>query len=136
MPPDTFERIVAEEFPQAVPEKYRGLLSNVAFVTEDEPCENVRREHNLGADETLLGLYHGVPAIARGDFYGVGMTMPDTVTLFRGPILEEAHFLSHNIPERFEETVRKVVRDTIWHEVAHHFGYDEEQVRKKEGERG
>lgn len=135
-----FEQLVAEEFPNAVPEKFRDLIQNVAFLVEDEPSHALRREEHLAAHETLLGHYRGIPATARGDQYGVGATLPDTITLFRLPIEEEARELEHsyilqNIRMLPEETVRKVIRDTIWHEVAHHFGYDEHQVRAKEQKR-
>ena len=76
---------------------------------------------------TLLGYYHGVPATARGDNYGIGQTLTDTITLYQIPIEQAA---GHN-PER----IRQVIRDTIWHEVAHHFGFGEKAVRQKEQER-
>jgi predicted Zn-dependent protease with MMP-like domain len=76
----------------------------------------------------LLGLYHGVPQTARGDIYGIGMTLPDTITLFQIPIEEEAG----NDPER----IKQVVADTIWHEVGHYFGLDEDAVERRERERG
>jgi len=122
-----FEKIVAEEFPRAVPEKFRARLKNVAVLVEWEPSADIRREEELSADETLLGLYHGVPHTARGSEYGVGMTLPDTITLFQGPIEEEAGGDSARI--------REIVRDTIWHEVAHYFGMDEEEVRWRESKK-
>lgn len=124
---DDFEKIVAEEFPRAVPEKFRARLKNVAVLVEQEPDEGMRREEGLSKNETLLGLYRGVPNTARGSEYGVGATLPDTITLFQGPIEEEAG----NNPAR----VREVVRDTIWHEVAHYFGMDEREVRGRESKK-
>jgi predicted Zn-dependent protease with MMP-like domain len=100
------------------------------FLVEDEPSVALRKLEDLPPDVTLLGHYHGVPHTARGDYYGVGTTLPDTITLFMLPILEEAMELGGK-----EEHVRKVIRDTIWHEVAHHFGMDESAVRKREDER-
>ena len=127
---DEFETLVAEEFPGAIPEQFRNKIKNVAFLIEDMPSEALRVEEGLGPYETLLGHYRGIPHTARGDYYGMGATLPDTITLFAIPILELAHELGGT-----EVEVRKVIRDTIWHEVFHHFGADESAVRKREKER-
>lgn len=124
---DEFEQLVAEEFPLAVPEQFQHIIKNVAFLVEDEPSEDTRKSEGLGPTQTLLGLYRGTPATARGAYYGVGNTLPDTITLFQKPI-EAVAALGHT-------SVAQVVRDTIWHEVAHHFGYDERQVREREERR-
>ena len=139
---EEFEKLVEEEFPRAVREEFHHLIHNCAFLVEDEhPTDD------------LLGLYHGIPTPVRGDLYGVGPTLPDTITLYQLPIEEEAkHILRSQKgqtegktwpsgPERapdglFGEAVRKIVRATLWHDVAHHFGFDEEQVRRREDERG
>ncbi len=131
----SFETIVAEEFPRAIPEKFRPLIRNVAFLVEDEPSPEMREEEGLRDDETLLGHYRGVPATARGDLYGIGATLPDAIILYKLPIEDEAEYLSRENKASFEENVRKVVRETIWHEVAHHFGMDEDEVRRREDER-
>lgn len=134
-----FEKLIEEEFPRAVPEKFHHLLKNIAFLAEWEPSEETRREQGLEDGETLLGLYHGIPHTARGGHYGEGMTLPDTITLYQGPIEEEAHLRNTDKPElvrmSYEGRVRRVVRETIWHEVAHYFGYDEEQVQDREDRR-
>ncbi len=141
---EEFEKLIEEEFPKAVPEKFHALLKNVAFLAEWEPSAHVREQEGLGEGETLLGLYQGVPHTARGAHYGEGMTLPDTITLYQGPIEEEAeHIMQHkqhpnkleNVGVLYDECLRKVVRETIWHEVAHYMGYDEHQVRGREDER-
>ena len=124
---EAFEELVADEFPRAIPEKFRHAIENTALLIEDEPAPALRQEEHLGPHETLLGLYRGIPATARGDNYGVGSTLPDTITLFQKPI-EAAALEEH-------ADVRRVIRETIWHEVAHHFGYDERQIRGREHER-
>jgi len=111
----------------ALPERFRDRIANVAILLEDEPSRRVRRQEGLAADETLLGLYQGVPLPERGEGYGVGATMPDTVTLYRLPILDEAN------GDPVE--VARVVRETIWHEFGHYFGLDEGEVRRREQER-
>lgn len=131
-----FDALVAEGY-ERLPAWVREKIRNVALLTEDEPREDDRRLQGLGEDETLLGLYKGVPLSARGEFYGVGMTMPDTITLYRLPILDMAE--EEAGPEasdaQYLERVRAIVADTIWHEFAHHFGMDEHAVRAREHER-
>ena len=140
MTKEEFEQLVGEEFEWAIPAKFRPHIKNVAFLVDDEPSAEVRKVEGLQEDETLLGYYHGVPTPARGDWCGMGTTMPDTITLFQTPIEAEAAELEHsNILQNdrmtFEDCVRKVIRDTIWHEVAHHFGMDESEVRRREDDR-
>jgi predicted Zn-dependent protease with MMP-like domain len=140
MPREAFEKLVAEEFPNAVPEQFHSKIANVAFLVEDEPSHELREQEGLGPHETLLGFYHGTPHTVRGDWYGVGGTLPDTITLYQWPIEDEAEDLRHsnileNVRMSYEEAIRKVVRETIWHEVAHYFGMDEHEVRHREAQR-
>ena len=121
-----FEQLVAEGY-ERLPEWVRGKISNVALLVEDEPSQEDREAEGLSDDETLLGLYKGIPLSARGEMYGVGMTMPDTITLYRLPIEEAA--LEDG------KDVRDVIAETIWHEFAHHFGMDEHEVREREHKR-
>ena len=136
IPREQFEKLVAEEFPNAIPEKFRGRIKNVAFLVEDVPSAEVRQAERLSPNPTLLGYYRGIPHTARGDWYGVGNTLPDTITLYQLPIEAEAAKLTARFNLAEEEAVRKTVRDTIWHEVAHHFGMGEYEVRQREKKRG
>src|SRR3989344_407846 len=122
-----FEKLVAEGF-ERLPQWVREKIKNVALLVEDEPSEEDRKAEGLADNETLLGLYKGIPLSARGQEYGVGMTMPDTITLYQRSIEEVA--LEDG------KDIRDVVADTVWHEVAHHFGIDEGEVRHREDERG
>jgi len=121
-----FEKLAVDGY-LLIPEKFREQIRNVALLIEDEPSAEVRKREGLGEGETLLGLYHGIPATVRGASYGIGPTLPDTVTLFKVPIEEEAG----DDPEQ----VRKIVAETIWHEFAHYFGMDEEEVQNREDKR-
>jgi predicted Zn-dependent protease with MMP-like domain len=127
---EEFGRLVAEEFPKAIEEKFHGKIKNVAFLVEDEPSLSLRHEEGLGPHETLLGHYRGIPHLVRGDSYGIGATLPDTITLFRIPLEMEAMQWGGG-----EESLRRAVRETIWHEVAHYFGMDEREVRSREEKR-
>ena len=121
-----FEKLVEEGF-ERLPEWVRAKIKNVALLIEDEPSGEDRKLEDLSDDETLLGLYKGIPSSERGELYGVGATMPDTITLYQKPIEEAA--------EEDKKDVRDVVAETIWHEFAHHFGMDEGEVRKRERRR-
>lgn len=108
----------------ALPQKFRAKIVNVAILLEDEPSTEVRVREGLHDNETLLGLYHGIPLSERGDGYGIGATLPDTITLYKKPMYEEAH--------GDPDAVARVVRETVWHEFGHYFGLDEFEVRTRE----
>lgn len=127
-----FRNIVQKEW-WSLPEKFASRVENVALLVEDEPSEEVRKEEGLEGDDTLLGHYHGVPQTARGSEYGVGGTLPDTITLYRLPLMEEA-VDTRKEGESEEEAVARVIRETIWHEVGHYFGLDEEPINRREDE--
>lgn len=129
MPSEEFERLVEDGY-ERLPDWVRERIKNVAILVEDYPSKEDLYEQGIdeGSGDTLLGLYRGVPLSERGSEYGVGTTLPDSVTLFKHPIEEAAG----GDPEK----VRVIVADTVWHEVGHHFGLDEDGVRQKEEERG
>lgn len=120
-----FSQIAEEEW-ERMPERFRALVRNVALLIEDKPDEGTRKEEGLVGEETLLGIYKGVPNTVRGSEYGVGMTLPDTITLYRLPILKVA--------EEEDGDVRRVIRETLWHEVGHYFGLEEDPINRREEE--
>ncbi len=126
-----FEKLVGEGF-ERLPEWVRAKIKNVAILVEDEPSEEDRKMEGLSEDETLLGLYKGIPLSERGELYGVGMTMPDTITLYQIPIQQEADDFAMRCHLNAVEAIKQVVAETIWHEFAHHFGMDEGEVRERE----
>ncbi|KND50465.1 MAG: hypothetical protein AB202_02305 [Parcubacteria bacterium C7867-007] len=132
---ERFKVLVAEAW-EHVPEHWRAQVQNVALLVEDEPSDDVRAEEGLGPEDTLLGLYHGVPNTERGEGYGVGSVLPDTITLYRIPILEEArhHLGESDSPEVFEMIVRTVIQETLWHEIGHYFGLSEGAIDEREQE--
>ena len=105
----------------------RKKIKNAALIIEDIPSPEDRRRQRLRSNETLLGLYKGVPLSERGSGYGIGITMPDTVTIYRLTIIHAAAGDPARIP--------KIVADTVWHEFAHHFGMNESEVREREQKR-
>lgn len=138
-----FEKLVAEGY-ERLPQWVREKIKNVALLVEDEPSKEDREAEGLGEDETLLGLYKGVPLSARGQEYGVGATLPDTITLYQLPIEEaaEEELSTYEVdnPSHIDlvgryGAIQKIVTETIWHEFAHHFGMDEHEVHDREQKR-
>lgn len=117
---DEFEKIV-EEGIRAIPEKFLRKLDNVAIVIDDEPTPAQKKKLNIHPNWTLFGLYEGVPQASRGANYTA--VLPDKITIFQKSIEDEA---------TDREDIKKMVRDTVWHEIAHHFGMDESRVREAE----
>jgi len=109
-----FKRLV-EEGVDLVPEEFLKKLENVAIVIEDEPSQFQRKSAKIEEGVLLLGLYEGVPQIKRGPHYG--MTLPDKITIFQKPIETSA---------ASPEQIREIVKTTVWHEIAHHFGSGEQ----------
>lgn len=120
---DEFEKIVGEGI-EAIPEKFLSKLDNVSIVIEDEPTTEQRKKMNIGENWTLLGLYEGVSQLNRGSNYT--FVLPDKITIFQKAIEEEAESI---------EDMREIVKNTVWHEIAHHFGMDENEVRRAEERR-
>jgi len=118
-----FEKIVKEGI-RAIPEKFLRKLDNVAIVIGDEPTPAQKKKLNIHPSWTLYGLYEGVPQVSRGANYNA--VLPDKITIFQKPIEESA---------RDEEDVKEIVKNTVWHEIAHHFGMDEDRVRQAEARR-
>lgn len=118
-----FEKIVNKGI-GAIPERFLKLLDNVVIVIEKEPTNVQKKKFKLGHDWTLFGLYEGIPLSERGDHYT--SVTPDKITIFQRPIEQEAESLKE---------MEEIVSNTVWHEIAHHFGLDEAQVRKAEKRR-
>jgi predicted Zn-dependent protease with MMP-like domain len=102
-----FEVLVAEALDE-VPPELAALIDNVAIFVEDDPP---------GSDPHLLGIYEGIPLTERGH-YGV---LPDRITIFRNPILA--------ICDTVEDVVDEV-NITVVHEIAHHFGIDDDRLHE------
>ena len=112
MTPGEFDQLV-EEAMKIVPARFRRRIQNVVFVVEPEPPR-----------PGLLGLYYGRPLTVRS--VSEGFRMPDQITIYQGP---------HERMARSLTELKQLIAETIWHEVAHHFGMDEPQVRRAERRR-
>ena len=119
-----FEKIVADAYAR-LPEWVRLQMNNIALTIEDFVDSETVEKMKLDSYMDLLGLYKGVPLTDREN--AAGISFPDTITLYRMPILDEADVSG--------KTVEQVVFETLWHEVAHHFGLTESQVEAREQEK-
>ena len=108
-----------------IPENIRARFSNLSVVVDGEPNDEQLAAGRVPAGGTLLGLYQGIPLDRRGWHYQ--MALPDKVTLFQGPIEREA---------RSPREIPLIIYDTLWHELAHHLGMNEREVREAEVRRG
>lgn len=133
MDDERFRKLVEEAW-HNVPAHFASQIKNVALLIEEVPSEVVRESEGLLGEDTLLGLYQGIARTERGSDYGVGGTLPDTITLFRLPLLKEAQTLQelHALSE--EEALRLAIAETLWHEVGHYFGLTEEEIQAREEE--
>lgn len=106
---ETFEELVSQALDRIPPELTR-VMDNVAVFVEDEPPAD---------DPELLGLYEGTPLTDRGEWYaGV---LPDRISIYMGPTLRTC--------ETTDEVVHEVAV-TVIHEIAHHFGIDDDRLHE------
>jgi predicted Zn-dependent protease with MMP-like domain len=108
-----FERLV-ERAIAGIPMPFRAALDEIAIVIDDEPSAEQLRENGLAPDDTLYGLYDGVPLDEWG---GDGVALPTRIILFRLPLEED-------FPDPLE--LADEVRITLLHELAHHLGIEDE----------
>ena len=116
---DEFEVLVGKSIAQLPPE-FREHLENIAVVVEDRPTREQLRSTGKREKAPLLGLYQGIPHTRRT--MGYTMVLPDTITIFQKAIESTCH-------HRKREIIAEV-RRVVCHEIAHHFGLDEHQLRK------
>jgi len=116
VPLEEFEALV-EQALEGLPEELVELLDNVAVLVEEEPDPEDLEAMGLDPRDELFGLYQGVPLADRDSFY-MG-ALPDRVVLYRGPILRAC--------DNRRQVIREI-RDTLVHELGHHFGMEEEDM--------
>jgi predicted Zn-dependent protease with MMP-like domain len=118
-----FEAVV-ERALLRLPRAFKEKLANIIVVVEDWPDDETLEEMGIEPPDTLYGLYRGVDLTQRDSTYG--NVLPDTVTIYQGPIEEDCES---------EEEMAEVIRDTVVHEIGHYFGLDDDTMhRLEEGE--
>lgn len=122
MTPFDFETIVNEAL-ESLPLEFRGQLDNVDIVIEDWPTKEDLRSIEAGPNTLLFGLYRGIPKVKRGANYS---SLPDKIAIFSGPILSSS-------PNAI--TAKQKIKEVILHEIGHHFGLQENEIRRAEKRR-
>ncbi len=105
---EEFEAMI-ERAVDSLPKEIQQKMENVEIVLEDE----------IEASPYLLGLYQGIPQTKRGIYYS--WVLPDKITIFKKTIERYAHDKDH---------LARLVQHVIRHEIAHHFGYSDEDLQK------
>jgi predicted Zn-dependent protease with MMP-like domain len=103
-----------------LPDQFRSALSNVEIIVEVWPSRTDLEK--LKVHGWLFGLYRGVPQTKRGQY---NAALPDKIIIFAGPIL--------SVFGSDPDVVKQQVRKTVLHEIGHHFGMSEDEIRAAQG---
>ncbi len=106
---------------QELPGEHAAAIKNIAILYEDVPTTLQREILALRHDQTLLGLYEGVPLPQR---QGGTRIFPDKITIFKGPMQQRANSLND---------LKEDIKHTLWHEIAHYYGLNHDQISNLEG---
>lgn len=112
---EEFEELVLDAI-QELPQELLSRLSNVAIVVQQWPTREQLDDAGLESRGDLLGLYEGIPLTHRESY---NLALPDKITIFQGPL--EAIC-------RTRDDIAREVKETVAHEIAHHFGIDDERL--------
>lgn len=115
--PAQFDDLVRRAL-DGLPEDYARIMKNVAVMVEEEPPRDVLDELGLTSEDDLLGLYTGT-APEDESFFGPAGQLPSRISIYRGPILRLCRTAAEVVQE---------VRDTVVHEIGHHFGLDDDEM--------
>ncbi len=118
MTKEEFEKIISKAL-EVFPDYFRKKMKNVAIVVQDEPDEFQKQQLGYSSGNCILGLYEGVPQIKR---YNYNKVAPDKITFFQNNIERMANHDLLNI--------KQLIKEILWHEIGHHFGMTEEEIRK------
>lgn len=118
---EDFEKLIAKALDE-LPKEQTANLNNVAITFGSSPTLEQAKKLKLRGDSLLLGLYEGIPLTRRTGNYS--LVLPDKITIFKDQILKLA---------KSEDQLFAIVKHTLWHEIAHFYGLDHEQIHKIEG---
>jgi len=116
---EEFQRLIDQALGE-LPGEHAQQLKNVAILYEADPTPEQRAAGKLRPDQTLLGLYEGVPLSER---QGMQRLLPDKITLFKGPLSRLS---------RDEMDLQERIKHTLWHEIAHYYGLDHQRIHELE----
>ena len=111
-----FRELVGEAL-DSLPKEFAEKLNNVSVVVEDSPTPQQFISLRLPPWALLFGLYQGIPQPKRGNYYS---NIPDKITIFKNSIEKVA---------RTDEEIKAQVRQTVIHEIGHHFGLSDAQLK-------
>src|ERR1044071_6507862 len=120
MSDEDFEQLINQAMDE-LPQAYIERLDNVAITYDDEPTPAQREKLRLRCNETLFGLYEGIPLTKRNS--GYNLVLPDKITIFKNPILHAT-----NSPAE----LKRQIKHTLWHEIAHFYGLDHDRIHELE----
>ena len=120
---EEFEALV-EKAIDNLPQEFKSKLENVDVVVEEWPTRGQLGQARHIHPTQLLGLYQGVPQTRRGQ--GYALVLPDKISIFQRPIESQC---------RFDDEIEAKIEEVVRHEIAHHFGLDDETLRKIEKEK-
>lgn len=115
---EKFEELV-DKAVKSLPAEFLNHLENVEVLVADQPTASQLRKSRLKANQTLLGLYEGIPQTRRGSNYS--MVLPDKITIFQKTIEAKC---------RNEDEILTEIEHVVKHEIAHHFGISDARLRE------
>jgi predicted Zn-dependent protease with MMP-like domain len=117
---DQFSKMMSKVLDE-LPEKYTSKLDNVFITYEDQPSPEQRKKLKLACNQSLFGLYEGVPLTKRGNSFSG--QLPDKITIFKLPLFHAS---------QSDEDLKAKTKHTMWHEIAHYFGLDHDRIHQLE----
>lgn len=120
---DTFEDAIDGAMSE-IPSELKKYIDNVRIIIQDFPDPETLEFFGIDSPYGLLGLYSGIPTKERS-FFSPGGTLPNQIYLYRIPILRLAG------PTK---PAQEIIKETLLHEIGHHFGFEEEELRALEEE--
>lgn len=120
IPDKEFSKLIDEAMDE-LPDRYIKNMKNVAVTYDDLPTKDQIRQLKLRCDQSLFGLYEGIPLTKRGA--GYNLVLPDKITIFKLPIMSASSSLAQ---------LKAQIKHTLWHEIAHHFGLDHQMIHELE----
>ena len=116
---DEFQALINHAL-DSLPGEHVRNIQNIAILYEEEPTLEQRQKLALRDDQTLFGLYEGLPLSQR---QGITRLFPDKITIFKGPMERACNTLLE---------LREQIRHTLWHEIGHYYGLDHKRIAELE----